>query len=126
MPTTIRRQDSGKMLCSFGVMWNPAKNKETLFIVISSFNFDGYLKIYFSFSGQRTVNIYEIQSDIFRITKYILWNKNKQEDQAFRTAMPICKTHRDDRLRERKGMWGGGVIWSQIYAATAKKYGFLY
>jgi hypothetical protein len=81
-------------------MWNPAKNKETLFIVISSFNFDGYLKIYFSFSGQRTVNIYEIQSDIFRITKYILWNKNRQEDQAFRIAMPICNTQRRQIKRE--------------------------
>ena len=24
IPTTIRRQDSGNMWCSFGVMWNPA------------------------------------------------------------------------------------------------------
>ena len=27
IPTTMRRHDSGKMWCSFGVMWNPANIK---------------------------------------------------------------------------------------------------
>ena len=36
IPTTMRRQDSGKMLCSFGVMWNPKNKKKSIRIFICS------------------------------------------------------------------------------------------
>ena len=39
IPTTIRRQDSGKMCASFGVMWKPGKKENiNLFSILVGLN----------------------------------------------------------------------------------------